>query len=166
MILTTYSQENMMSRLHELDYASLRTVEAAMNADRAMRACKSFTGYRVDTQSGVVRSADGEDCYLAQHRQGDRWFGCTCPDVATHLTNLDRLITSRAKDARLPEAEHMRSRCQCKHHHMRQLAAGIPVFVYLGSERWRVTLSPSGKPFYHKSFIGRRSCTPMQPIAF
>ena len=77
-------------------------------------------------------------------------------DVQTHITNLDRLLSYKAKGENLPEAQYMGTACQCKHHWMRRLAAGIPVFVYVGSERWRVTLRAGRdgkqKPYWKRSF--------------
>lgn len=150
-----FDLEETMSNLHTLGYDALRDVERAMQADRNLRAVKTYTQYSVDKDSGVVvPKSDPNTLYLAQYAQqtlmGTYWHGCTCMDVQTHITNLDRRISFEAKKLGVPEAQDMHSTCQCKHSQMRKLAAGLPLFVYTGSQRWMVRIK-NGKPYWSKS---------------
>ncbi len=162
-----------MSRYGHLDLAGLRAVDAAMSAERAIRACKQFTQYAID-ERGIVTS-EHADSYAPVEVQettlGTRYYGCTCPDQGNAIEKLNRLMQTKAREelrearaaanmtadsaGTAQDAISYGARCRCKHEFMRNLACGLPVFIHLGSVRYRVTLAASGKPFYRKSFAGR-----------
>lgn len=152
-----------MSKLHELGYGALMAVQAAMNADRQARAAKTFRLYSVDSESGLV-VGDGGQQYLPQQAQttalGTYYHGCTCMDVQTNICNLDRNLSHKAKLEGVSEASHVHATCQCKHHWMRRLACGLPLFVYTGSQRWMVKLGENGKLVWTKSQLAPATAHP------
>jgi hypothetical protein len=109
-----------MSLTHTLGYNDLRIVERAMAAQRALVAAMTYTQYTVDKDNGVVgKPSNPKTMYLAQEAQcttlGVFWHGCTCMDVQNQIKKIDQQITDKAKKERVPEANTMRSTCQCKH---------------------------------------------------